>query len=231
MNSFALCELCHDNGPFYCCFAACHTCGDTTNYCLECWDKWISMCQEQGRLHANCPHCRTNLYDTVVQDLIGRPYKPCKLRPILEEETFMETRHDAYDIATTDTTTNTTGNVPWQLCCCQNSTTCPCSQHVRSSSSSQPTTRNVLQNIGNHPTRQQLSTDTLDTPSVERGRLVSFSLVVNRQNKEKKKNASRSSLVTKLKRRVRVRGHSHCNNNGTQAPTVKPPLVLATKET
>lgn len=90
MNAFALCELCHDNGPFYCCFSACHTCGDTANYCLQCWNKWISMCEEQGRIHANCPHCRSNLHDEAVHNLIGRPYDntKSKLKTILEEETI-----------------------------------------------------------------------------------------------------------------------------------------------
>ena len=97
MNSFALCELCHDNGPFYCCFSACHTCGEAAKYCVACWNEWIARCEQQGLIHANCPHCRAHLCDSAVQDLIGRPYDHSNLRTIAEEEDHDEEQEDTSD--------------------------------------------------------------------------------------------------------------------------------------
>lgn len=76
MNSFALCELCSDNGPFYCCFSACPTCGEKSQYCAACWGRWATVCEDEGRPKANCPHCRSSLCETMVIEFLGRPYKP-----------------------------------------------------------------------------------------------------------------------------------------------------------
>lgn len=64
-----------DNGPFFGCVSACYSCGETANYCVTCWNKWILACEEQQRLHAHCPHCWTPIADETVQELMGRPYQ------------------------------------------------------------------------------------------------------------------------------------------------------------
>ena len=69
MNSFALCELCQDNGPFYICFTACDTC--VVNYCVSCWNKWIVTCLQDSGSYPKCPHCRTRLDEATIEHFLG----------------------------------------------------------------------------------------------------------------------------------------------------------------
>ena len=81
MDSFAVCELCQDNGPFYCCFSVCDTCA--VSYCVACWNRWIDLSYHQQQQHrtskstslyvVKCPHCRTPLLESTVEALLGRP--------------------------------------------------------------------------------------------------------------------------------------------------------------
>ena len=140
MDCFSLCELCMDNGPFFCCVSACYVCGDNANYCVTCWIKWILTCEEQQRPHANCPHCGTRLADATVQDLMGRSYQHKVPKSTVLEVSWDgddDTLSAALDFRRCSTCSTWTdrgmvGNVMQCLCgarfCWQCDDTCDCNQ-------------------------------------------------------------------------------------------------------
>jgi len=101
MNTFALCELCSDNGPFFCCFSACPTCGDKANYCAACWNRWATVCEEQGRPTANCPHCRSQLCEEMVTEFLGRPYQQRQPKKQNQPTTTTAPRGDSHEFVRT----------------------------------------------------------------------------------------------------------------------------------
>ena len=206
MNAFALCDLCHDNGPFYCCFSPCHTCGDTANYCLSCWHKWIRMCEQQGRPHANCPHCRADLSDQAVHDLMGRPYNDdgndpsCRLTTITEEGADASVEvilNQDFLTALRDLDSNSRGR-----CCCGTSTGCTYCRRRPTTTHATDDAR-VLQTLGSSSSNNNNNSNN-NRPGHSGYREAISGPVVQSPTRRKRK-SNRPSLLARIRRGARRR--------------------------